>query len=255
MAGKNLPVSPLAVPMPEMPPVAGVLLGAATAEIRYKAREDVTMMAFPAGTTAAGVFTRNKCPGAPVEWCRDALRGGKARALVVTAGNSNVFTGRAGRETCEETAKATAGLAGCKPREVVLASTGVIGERLPTEKLTGAPSAYWARIGDNTHLRWVIDTPEDRFLDALARLHVQRGAEGEPLSTLGAGTKFAGFFRAYGLVVPVWDLADDATAEATEEPLAAMVERFEAALAETGPLDGDARRARAGLMSRQVTLR
>jgi hypothetical protein len=53
----------------------------------------------------------------------------------------------------------------------------------------------------------------------------------------------------------VWDLADDATAEATEEPLAAMVERFEAALAETGPLDGDARRARAGLMSRQVTLR
>ena len=126
---------------------------------------------------------------------------------------------------------------------------------VPTEKLTGAPSAYWARIGDNTHLRWVIDTPEDRFLDALARLHVQRGAEGEPLSTLGPGTKFAGFFRAYGLVVPVWDLADDATAEATEEPLAAMVERFEAALAETGPLDGDARRARAGLMSRQVTLR
>ncbi|GAA0600042.1 bifunctional glutamate N-acetyltransferase/amino-acid acetyltransferase ArgJ [Craurococcus roseus] len=137
-AGRDLPVSPLAVPFPEMPPVAGVLLGTAQAGIRYTAREDVTMMAFPAGTTAAGVFTRNKCPGAPVEWCRDALRGGKARALVVTAGNSNVFTGRAGRETCERTAKAAAELAGCKPREVFLASTGVIGERLPTEKLTGA---------------------------------------------------------------------------------------------------------------------
>ena len=126
---------------------------------------------------------------------------------------------------------------------------------VPTARLTSAPSAYWARIGDNTHLRWIIDTPEDAFLDALARLHVQRDADGAALSTLGAGTRFAGFFRAYGLVVPVWDLADDATAEATEEPLAAMAERFRAALAETGPLDGDARRARAGLLSRQVTLR
>ena len=126
---------------------------------------------------------------------------------------------------------------------------------VPTEKLTSAPSAYWARIGDKTHLRWIIATPEDRFLDALARLHARRDADGEPQSTLGPGTRFAGFFRAYGLVVPVWDLAEDATAESTEEPLAALAERFEAALAETGPLDADARRARAGLMSRQVTLR
>jgi glutamate N-acetyltransferase / amino-acid N-acetyltransferase len=138
VADKEHAVSPLAVPFPDVPPVAGVLLGTACAEIRYKAREDVTMMAFPAGATAAGVFTRNKCPGAPVEWCREALRGGKARALVVTAGNSNVFTGRAGRETCEATARATAELAACRPREVFLASTGVIGERLPTDKLTGA---------------------------------------------------------------------------------------------------------------------
>ncbi|WP_380164521.1 DUF5926 family protein [Jannaschia sp. R86511] len=126
---------------------------------------------------------------------------------------------------------------------------------VPTEKLTSADSAYWARIGESTHLRWIISTPEDAFLDALARLHAQRDEAGAPLSTLGEGTRFAGFFRAYGLVVPVWDLAADATAEATEEPLAAFVERFEAALAQTGPLDGEARRARAGLLSRQVTLR
>ena len=126
---------------------------------------------------------------------------------------------------------------------------------VPTEKLTSAESAYWAQIGENTHLRWIIDTPEDAFLDALARLHARRDETGTPLSALGEGTKFAGFFRAYGLVVPVWDLADDATAEATEGPLAALVERFRAALAETGPLDPDARRARAGLLSRQVTLR
>ena len=75
--------------------------------------------------------------------------GSIARALVVTAGNSNVFTGRAGRETCRATAKAAAELAGCKPREVFLASTGVIGERLPTEKLTGAlPALHAALRGD-----------------------------------------------------------------------------------------------------------
>ena len=146
MAGQDHPVSPLALPLPEMPPVPGVRVGTARAEIRYRAREDVTMMAFPPGTTVAGVFTRNRCPGAPVDWCRDALKGGKARALVVTAGNSNVFTGRAGRETCTATAAAAAGLAGCAPREVFLASTGVIGERLPTERLTGALPALFGAL-------------------------------------------------------------------------------------------------------------
>jgi glutamate N-acetyltransferase/amino-acid N-acetyltransferase len=147
MAGKDLPVSPLALPLPEMPPIGGVTLGSGRAEIRYKAREDVTMMTFPAGTTVAGVFTKNKCPGAPIDWCRAALKGGKARALVVTAGNSNVFTGKAGRETCAQTAKSMAELAGCKPAEVFLASTGVIGERLPTEKLVAALPPLFAALG------------------------------------------------------------------------------------------------------------
>ena len=132
------PVSPLALPLPEMPAIAGVEIASVAAGIRYKAREDMTVFRFAPGTTAAGVFTRNKCPGAPVDWCRAALAGGKARALVVNAGNSNVFTGRAGRETCERTAKDTAALLGCKPKEVFLASTGVIGERLPTDILLAA---------------------------------------------------------------------------------------------------------------------
>jgi len=148
-SGKDLPVSPLALPLPEMPAVAGAQVATGRAEIRYKAREDVTMMAFPAGTTVAGVFTRNKCPGAPVDWCRAALKGGKARALVVTAGNSNVFTGKAGRETCAATARAMAGLAGCRPNEVFLASTGVIGEKLPTEKLVAALPTVFGALRDD----------------------------------------------------------------------------------------------------------
>jgi glutamate N-acetyltransferase/amino-acid N-acetyltransferase len=149
MAKHDLPVSPLALPLPAMPPVAGVRIATGRAEIRYKAREDVTAMEFAPGTTVAGVFTKNRCPGAPVDWCRAALPQGRARALVVTAGNSNVFTGKAGRATCEATAKAAAQLLGCKPREVFLSSTGVIGEKLPTEKLTAAlPGVFAALTGD-----------------------------------------------------------------------------------------------------------
>ncbi len=132
------PVSPLAVALPELSPLAGVRLGAAAAGIRYQGRTDLVLAELAPGTTAAGVFTRSKCPGIPVDWCRAALQNGRARALVVNAGNANVFTGRAGAEAARASAEAAAGLVGCKPDEVMLASTGVIGEVLPYARLTAA---------------------------------------------------------------------------------------------------------------------
>jgi glutamate N-acetyltransferase/amino-acid N-acetyltransferase len=136
-------VSPLALPLPVLPPLAGVRLGAAAAGIRYQGRTDLVLAALDPGTVAAGVFTRNRCPGAPVDWCRAALAGGgeargAARGLVVNAGNANVFTGRVGREACAETAAAAAALLGCTAEEVYLASTGVIGEILPHRRITAA---------------------------------------------------------------------------------------------------------------------
>jgi len=131
-------VSPLAVPLPELEPVAGVRLAAGAAGIRYSGRNDLFLAEFAPGTTVAGVFTRNKCPGAPVDWCRAALAGGSARALVVNAGNANVFTGAAGRVATQATAEAAAGLVGCASNEVFLASTGVIGQTLPHERITAA---------------------------------------------------------------------------------------------------------------------
>ena len=74
-------VSPLAVALPVLPPVAGVRLGAIAAGIRYKGRNDVVMVELAAGTTVAGVFTSSKCPGAPIDWCRDILPAGRARAV------------------------------------------------------------------------------------------------------------------------------------------------------------------------------
>ncbi len=125
--------------------MAGVRLGVAEAGIRYAARADLTVMVVPEGSTAAGVFTRNQCPGAPVDWCRAALKatGGRARAVVVNAGNANVFTGRAGDEAAAATARAMAALIGSQPEEVLIASTGTIGEKLPYDRITAAlPALY-----------------------------------------------------------------------------------------------------------------
>jgi glutamate N-acetyltransferase/amino-acid N-acetyltransferase len=102
-----------------------------------------------AGTTVAGVFTRNRCPGAPVDWCRAALAGGTARGLVVNAGNANVFTGAAGQRAARETAEAAARLLGCEAGAVFLASTGVIGEQLPFERITAALPALHAGLASD----------------------------------------------------------------------------------------------------------
>ena len=134
----SLPVSPLApTHVPEMPEIAGVKLATAAAGIRYQGRTDVLLAVMDKGTAVAGVFTKSKCPSAPVEWCRAKLGSGKARALVVNSGNANAFTGKTGRHSTALTASIAAKAAGCSPNEVFLASTGVIGEPLDATKFNG----------------------------------------------------------------------------------------------------------------------
>src|SRR4029078_8922206 len=131
-------VSPLApTDVPDMPAIAGVRLATAAAGIRYKGRTDVLLAGMDKGTTAAGVFTRSKCPSAPVEWCRARLKGGKARALVVNSGNANAFTGKTGRQSTKLTAQIASKAVGCTTSDVFLASTGVIGEPLDATKFDG----------------------------------------------------------------------------------------------------------------------
>ena len=124
-------VSPLApTSFPDMPEIPGVALAAAATGIRYKGRVDVLMATLAEGTTVAGTLTRSKSPSAPVDWCAKSLKQGKARAVVVNAGNANAFTGKKGIETVKAVASATAKMLGCKAAEVFQASTGVIGEPL-----------------------------------------------------------------------------------------------------------------------------
>ena len=131
-------ISPLAPEsIPDMPAIAGVRFATAAAGIRYPDRTDVMLAVFDEGTSVAGVFTRSKCPSAPVEWCRARIKGVRARALVVNSGNANAFTGKSGRAACAFTAKLAAAAVGCKTSEVFLASTGVIGEPLPAQAFDG----------------------------------------------------------------------------------------------------------------------
>ena len=149
MSSKPSPVSPLApTSYPDLPPVAGVRLATAQAGIRYSGRTDVLFVGLDAGTRAAGVFTRSKCPSAPVDWCRDALANGGARALVVNSGNANAFTGRLGREAVALTARIAAQAASCAEDEVYIASTGVIGEPLPAERFEGVLADCAGRARD-----------------------------------------------------------------------------------------------------------
>jgi len=139
MAGKkavSIERSPLApATFPPIPPVAGVKLAAGAAGIRYAGRDDLTLLTFTDGTTVGGVFTRSHVPGHPVTWCREILKNGRARALVINAGNANVLNGRVGDEAVRQTATAAANLLDTAAETVFVASTGVIGEPLPADKI------------------------------------------------------------------------------------------------------------------------
>jgi glutamate N-acetyltransferase/amino-acid N-acetyltransferase len=143
------PVSPLAPKIyPDLPQIAGVRFATAEAGIKYKNRTDVLLAAFDEGTTVAGVFTSSKCPSAPVDWCRDVLKGGTARGLLVNSGNANAFTGMKGRHTVQVSADFAAKALGVAPTEVFLASTGVIGEPLDPQKFEAVTRDMAGRLGD-----------------------------------------------------------------------------------------------------------
>ena len=120
---------------------------------------------------------------------------------------------------------------------------------VPTTRLTSVEAAYWCEIRDRNHLRWVMPHDEDALLDALARLHVT-GAD-----RVGKDSRYVGAFRAHGLVVPVWDLEPGTAADSLEDPVIVFAGRLAEAMADETPLDDAQRRARAGLRSRQLTLR
>ena len=206
-------VSPLAPKShPKMPPIAGLRIATAEAGIKYKGRTDLLAMVFDKGTTVAGVFTRSKCPSAPVDLCRANLPGGKARMLVVNSGNANAFTGKKGRAATDATASAASSAAGCSPSEVFLASTGVIGEPLDPAKFTHlladmakrAQPELWPEAG-----RAIMTT------DTYPKYATQTVLLGDTLVTIN------GIAKGAGMIAP--DMATMLSFVATDAPIAAPV--------------------------------
>ena len=148
---KKLAVSPLAPPDPAPPlAVRGVRCASTAAGIRYVGRPDLLLVELAPETQVAGVLTRSATPGHPVTWCRKALPQGRARALVVNAGNANVCRGAEGDAAVAREVAAVVGLLGCAAEEVLIASTGVIGERLAVERIEAALPALMTELSAET---------------------------------------------------------------------------------------------------------
>ncbi|MFT5180995.1 MAG: glutamate N-acetyltransferase/amino-acid N-acetyltransferase [Alphaproteobacteria bacterium] len=126
--------SPLAPKgFPPIKPVAGVRLSGRAVGLKPSGAKDLMLAELAKGTTIAGVLTRSRCPSAPVDWCREILPKGRARAIVVNSGNANAFTGNAGDKVVSNTVDAAAKLFGCRRDEIYIASTGVIGQPVPPD--------------------------------------------------------------------------------------------------------------------------
>jgi glutamate N-acetyltransferase/amino-acid N-acetyltransferase len=208
MTTKVSPLAPASVP--ELPAVAGVRLATGAAGIRYKDRTDVLLMAFDPGTAVAGVFTKSKCPSAPVEWCRDKLAGRKARALVVNSGNANAFTGKTGRAACTFTARLASKAVGCKADEVFLASTGVIGEPLNAEAFDGVMDRLVAEArGDG----WLDAARAIMTTDTFPKVATAKTRIGKATVTIN------GIAKGAGMIMP--DMATMLSFVFTDAPIAA----------------------------------
>ncbi|PXW57794.1 bifunctional glutamate N-acetyltransferase/amino-acid acetyltransferase ArgJ [Methylobacterium sp. B4] len=186
-------ISPLAPSTtPALPEIAGVRLATAQAGIRYKDRTDVLYVALDEGTAVAGVFTRSRCPSAPVDWCRDALTTGLgARALVVNSGNANAFTGLKGREAVALTAEIAGQAAGCAPSAVMIASTGVIGEPLDARKFEGVLADCAARAEGGAEA-WAQAATAIMTTDTFPKLATRRTEIGGVPVTINGIAKGAG---------------------------------------------------------------
>ena len=211
MAGKDVPVSPLAPKSyPEAPAIEGVTFATAEAGIRYKNRRDVFMALLAEGTEVAGVLTTSRCPGAPVEWCREALRGGRARALVVNSGNANASTGLKGRQSVKLTAEIAARAAGCRPGEVFISSTGVIGEPLDATRFEGVLDAC---VRDARNGPWLDAARAIMTTDTYPKVAVRKARLG------GVEVNLVGIAKGAGMIAP--DMATMLSYVFTDAPIAA----------------------------------
>jgi glutamate N-acetyltransferase/amino-acid N-acetyltransferase len=189
-----LPVSPLApASQPVLPKIPGVRLAGAAIGLKKNGGRDLMLVELAPGTTIAGALTRSLCPSAPVDWCRKALKGGKARAIIVNSGNSNAFTGNAGDLTVAATVKSAVDILNCKPDEVFIASTGVIGQPLPPDAISRALPGLAKAVKATA---WKDAAEAIRTTDTFAK------AVTRTVSIAGTQVKINGIAKGSGMIAP-----------------------------------------------------
>lgn len=174
-------------------PISGVRMGAVSAGIRYPGRTDLMLVELAPGTAVAGLFTRSLTASAPVDWCRHAIKGGQARAIIVNSGNANAFTGAKGRDAVERSVAAVTALLGCAPEEVLVSSTGVIGEPLPAERLVAAMPAAAAALSADA---WEAAARAIMTTDTFPKLVTRTARIGSARVTIN------GFCKGSGMIAP-----------------------------------------------------
>jgi len=193
----DLTRSPLAPDrFPELPEVAGVRLAVARAGYKAWDRTDLTLAELAPGTAVAGVLTKSKCPSPEVDWCRQALSGGTARALVVNAGNSNAFTGGRGKAAVEAVLAAAVATLGCAETEVFVASTGVIGVPLPTDKARAGLTSAFAKLKAGSTATWEDAAATIMTTDTFPKAAVRTAVVGGQTVTL------TGIIKGSGMIAP-----------------------------------------------------
>ena len=210
-------VSPLApAAFPVLPSVAGVRLAVAAAGIRYAGRNDLMLAELAPGSTVAGTFTRSLCTAAPVDWCKHALASsrGSGRAVIVNAGNANAFTGEAGYAATRHTAEAVAAALGADAHEVLVASTGVIGEDLPVDCIDAALPGLVAGLSEPHAADWEAAAAAIGTTDTFNK--------GATARVAGTSARVAGIAKGSGMIAPdmATMLAFVFTDLALEEPTA-----------------------------------
>ena len=195
-AAAGAQLSPLAVPFPAIPGIAGVELATARAGFYKEERDDLLLMRFAEETACAGVFTRHGVGSAPVDWCKrqlEASGGEGVRALIVNAGCANSFTGRPGADAARRVASLIAKRLDCRQRDVLMASTGVIGVTLDDAKITPQAAALESGLAAD---HWLAAARAIMTTDTFAKgSFAEAEIDGVPV-------RIAGIVKGSGMIAP-----------------------------------------------------
>ena len=188
---KRSPLAPSS--MPELHPVAGIKLATGASGMKYKGRDDIMLMVADDKAVVAGALTRSKTCSAAVDWCKDVLKTGTAKAVLVNAGNANAFTGQRGLASVDRMAKASADAFSVAPEDILLASTGVIGEPMDDAVITGYLPQLTANLSDQS---WADAAAAIMTTDTFAK------ATSQKVTINGQAITITGIAKGSGMIAP-----------------------------------------------------